>query len=286
MEDRAIINAHCSEIRNQQPQPDADQAKLLSSLEEELEMRNAQIADLQQKVCSNDLDSRIAALCDSVQSVGESRGLNKQLLKSLVQQRRDQAQGIMEQKVLVDEQRSQLNEAQQCIDELTKRLRQTEREHEELMVRQQRSYEEKVAVLLRSSHALGGSEAQNSEDLERQQIVEELLSTKEKLQQKLDRINSHAKNPQALDESLINESLISDGAEDQDNDPDWVPKMKRPKASALCSTAVASLFNSPLLIIIFSRSRLHRPAAATIPTVAPPATITIPLATTTVYRVP
>ncbi|XP_017871884.1 PREDICTED: chromosome-associated kinesin KIF4 [Drosophila arizonae] len=230
MEDRAIINAHCTELR-EQANPDADQVKLLASLEEELEMRNAQIEDLQQKVCSNDLDSRIAALCDSVQSVSESRGLNKQLLKNLVQQRRDQAQSIMEQKVLVDEQRTQLNEAQQRIEELTKRLRQAEREHAELMVSQQRSYEEKVAVLLRSSHALGGSEAQNPEDLERQQIVEELLDTKEKLQQKLDSINSKTKKTPVFDESVINDSILSDGFEDHDDDPDWVPEMKRPKKS-------------------------------------------------------
>ncbi|XP_064555470.1 chromosome-associated kinesin KIF4 [Drosophila montana] len=241
MEDRAIINAHCSEIRAQQQQeqeaqPDAEQAQLLASLEEELEMRNAQIADLQQKVCSNDLDSRMAALCDSVQSIGESRAINKQLLKSLVQQRREQAQGIMEQKVLVDEQRSQLNEAQQRHEELTKRLRQAEREHEQLMASQQRSYEEKVAVLLRSSHALGGSESQKPEDLERQKIVEELLSTKEALQQELDRIKSKqkaTKKPQSADKSVIflNESLLSDGQEDSDSDPDWVPLKKRSKKS-------------------------------------------------------
>lgn len=239
MEDRAIINAHCTELR-EQANPDADQVKLLASLEEELEMRNAQIEDLQQKVCSNDLDSRIAALCDSVQSVSESRGLNKQLLKNLVQQRRDQAQSIMEQKVLVDEQRTQLNEAQQRIEELTKRLRQAEREHAELMVSQQRSYEEKVAVLLRSSHALGGSEAQNPEDLERQQIVEELLDTKEKLQQKLDSINSKTKKTPVFDESVINDSILSDGFEDHDDDPDWVPEMKRPKVSYHSCTALAS----------------------------------------------
>lgn len=244
MEDRAIINAHCTELR-EQANPDADQVKLLASLEEELEMRNAQIEDLQQKVCSNDLDSRIAALCDSVQSVSESRGLNKQLLKNLVQQRRDQAQSIMEQKVLVDEQRTQLNEAQQRIEELTKRLRQAEREHSELMVSQQRSYEEKVAVLLRSSHALGGSEAQNPEDLERQQIVEELLDTKEKLQKKLDRINSNTKKTPVFDESVINDSILSDGFEDHDDDPDWVPEIKRPKASSDSCTALAcDLINS------------------------------------------
>ncbi|XP_030568912.1 chromosome-associated kinesin KIF4A-like [Drosophila novamexicana] len=239
MEDRAIINAHCSEIRAQQqqePQPDAEQAQLLASLEEELEMRNAQIADLQQKVCSNDLDSRMAALCDSVQSIGESRAINKQLLKSLVQQRREQAQGIMEQKVLVDEQRSQLNEAQQRHEELTKRLRQAEREHEQLMASQQRSYEEKVAVLLRSSHALGGAESQKPEDLERQKIVEELLSTKEALQQELDRIKSKqkaTKKPQPAEEQVIflNDSVLSDGHEDSDSDPDWVPLTKRSKKS-------------------------------------------------------
>ncbi|XP_034489992.1 chromosome-associated kinesin KIF4 [Drosophila innubila] len=240
MEDRAIINTHCNEIREQQSNPDEDQAQLLVSLEEELEMRNAQIADLQQKVCSNDLDSRMRALCENVQSIGESRAITKQLLKSLVQQRREQAQGIMEQKMLLDEQRSQLNEERQRHEELTKRLRLEECKHEELMVNLQRNYEEKVAVLLRSSHQ-SGHQGDTAEDLERQQIVEEMLRKKEELQQELDklklksqkRIAVQVPSPIEVNDEELDNSF--DGDDEMNNtlgsDTEWIPEKRSRKSN-------------------------------------------------------
>lgn len=246
MEDRAIINTHCNEIRQQQPQLGDEQAQLLASLEEELEMRNAQIADLQQKVCSNDLDSRMRALCERVQSIAESRAISKQLLQSLVQQRREQAQGIMEQKVLLDEQRSQLNEAQQRHDELVKRLRQAECKHDELMVNQQRNYEEKVAVLLRSTHTSRGNENDKPEDMERQQIIEEMLRTKEALQKELDKLKSKSETRKVKKRTAQNDSVVEIFSESDEhdelndtlgNDTEWVPgRRKRSKNASTIST--------------------------------------------------
>ncbi|KAH8387539.1 hypothetical protein KR093_007683, partial [Drosophila rubida] len=235
MEDRAIINAHCNQIK-ETGQPEGEQAQLLASLEEELEMRNAQIADLQQKVCSNDLDSRMRALCESVQSIAESRAINKQLLKSLVQQRREQAQGIMEQKVLLEEQRSQLNEAQQRHDEVAKRLRQAECKHEELLVSQQRSYEEKVALLLRSTRPQLGEGASQADGAEREQFVEEMLRTKEALQQELDKLKANVKKkaarmqpPDATIMLLSDSEGVDEFNATLDSDPEWVPSPKRSK---------------------------------------------------------
>ncbi|KAH8257523.1 hypothetical protein KR038_011017 [Drosophila bunnanda] len=153
MEDRAEVNKHYHMMEKQTSTNPADaqvQAKLLASLEEELEMRNAQISDLQQKVCQSDLDSRIRALSEGVHSIGESRSVSKQLLKTLVQQRRHQALSSNEQRTALDDVRAQLLEAQQLHEALTNRLKLSEAQHEEQMLSQQRSYEEKVAVLLRA----------------------------------------------------------------------------------------------------------------------------------------
>ncbi|KAH8420668.1 hypothetical protein KR222_010399, partial [Zaprionus bogoriensis] len=155
MEDRAIINMHCNSIKEQlqqqsdQSQPNEQQAKLLASLEEELEMRNAQISDLQQKICSNDLDSRIRALSESVQSIGESRVINKQLIKAIIQQRREQAHAIMEQQVMLEEARNHLIEVTQRQEELLQQVQREKSKYEELIVNQQRDHEEKIALLFR-----------------------------------------------------------------------------------------------------------------------------------------
>ncbi|XP_062139197.1 chromosome-associated kinesin KIF4 isoform X2 [Drosophila sulfurigaster albostrigata] len=236
MEDRAVINAHCNEIKQSaHTQPQGEQAQLVASLEEELEMRNAQIADLQQKVSTIDLDSRMRALCESVQSIGESRAINKQLLKSLVQQRREQSQGIMEQKVL----RSQLNEAQQGHEEMAKRLRQAECKHEELLLSQQRSYEEKVALLLRTTRPKGDNENNdNAKDAVREQFVEETLRSMEALQQEVDALKAKAQKKKARIESLVvdtvelNTSYDSEEIEDVESDPEWIPKPKRSRGPA------------------------------------------------------
>ncbi|XP_034113944.1 chromosome-associated kinesin KIF4 [Drosophila albomicans] len=237
MEDRAVINAHCNEIKQSaQTQPQGEQAQLLASLEEELEMRNAQIADLQQKVSTIDLDSRIRALCENVQSIGESRAINKQLLKSLVQQRREQSQGIMEQKV----QRSQLNEAQQRLEEMAKRCRQAEYKHAELLLNQQRSYEEKVALLLRTTRPKGDDENNDkAKDAVREQFVEETLRSMEALQQEVDALKAKAQKKKSHMESLVYETVDLNTSYDSeeiqdfvDSDPEWIPEPKRSRGPA------------------------------------------------------
>ncbi|KAH8420065.1 hypothetical protein KR009_005470 [Drosophila setifemur] len=238
MEDRAVINSHYHVIEQQtstNPDDRQEQARLLAGLEEELEMRNAQIADLQQKVCVSDLDSRIRALAEGVQSIGESRAVSKQLLKTLVQQRRIQAASFNEQRTALDEQRAQLIEAQQQQEEVARRLRLVEEQHEEQMLSQQRSYEEKVAVLLRTANqrSTDQDEPAPEEERERQQILEELLTRHEALQQEMDRLRASKQAKKAakarktanLDESC--QILTDYELSDVSDDPDWVPQSKK-----------------------------------------------------------
>ncbi|XP_017114150.1 chromosome-associated kinesin KIF4 [Drosophila elegans] len=231
MEDRAVINNHYQMMQQERPNDPAEaqaQARLLANLEEELEMRNAQIADLQQKVCPTDLDSRIRSVAEGVQSIGESRLVNKQLLKTLVQQRRQQVLG----RTALDEQRSQLLEAQEQQLAATTRLRLAQVEHEEQMLALQRAYEEKVAVLIRTANQRSaGCQPPAEVEQQRQQILEELLSSREALQQELDALKANTKSkvrvpkvePLDADESVImvedNELSILDS----DSDPEWKP---------------------------------------------------------------
>ncbi|KAH8261935.1 hypothetical protein KR026_006261 [Drosophila bipectinata] len=260
MEDRAVINNHYHLMEKQTSINPADmheQVRLLAQLEEELEMRNAQIADLQQKVCQSDLDSRIKALAEGVQSIGEARTVSKHLLKSMVQQRRHQAASINEQRTLMDEQRAQLLEAQQNQEAATKRLRLAEAKHEEQMLNLQRNYEEKVAVLLRAANQRpdeGETAASKQEqEQQRQQFLDELVSSREALQLELDTLRSKMsakkkpKEPEVIpedpDESVI---LMSETLElsDVSSDPDWVPS--KPKSKNRNNTADRDVSGSAL----------------------------------------
>ncbi|KRK06078.1 uncharacterized protein Dyak_GE16938, isoform B [Drosophila yakuba] len=240
MEDRAVINNHYHLLQQEKTNDPAEakaQAGILANLEEELEMRNAQISDLQQKVCPADLDSRIRSLAEGVQSLGESRAVSKQLLKTLVQQRRLQAASLNEQRTALDEQRAQLLDAQQQGEAASKRLRLVQSEHEEQMLAQQRAYEEKVAVLIRTANQRS-AELQTPAEAEQQrnQILEELLSSREALQQELDKLKaktkSKAKADQAASQNLDDSVQIVDFNEsielsDVSDDPDWVPSTSK-----------------------------------------------------------
>ncbi|XP_017022728.1 chromosome-associated kinesin KIF4 [Drosophila kikkawai] len=222
MEDRAEVNRHYHQMEQQTSTNPADakeQARLLASLEEELEMRNAQISDLQQKVCQSDLDSRIRALSEGVQSIAESRSVSKQLVKTLVQQRRQQALSSNEQRTALDDVRAQLLEAQQMHESLSNRLKLAEAKHEEQMLSQQRSYEEKVALLLRAP-----------KDEEVVVVEEESRPAK----------SQAAKSKATLKTEDLYHDYMSDLNDSQEvitiesDDPDWVPS-KRKKNKSLRS---------------------------------------------------
>ncbi|KAH8240200.1 hypothetical protein KR032_012169 [Drosophila birchii] len=241
MEDRAEVNRHYHLMEKQTSTNPADcqvQGKLLASLEEELEMRNAQISDLQQKVCHGDLDSRIRALSEGVNSIAESRSVSKQLLKTLVQQRRHQALSSNEQRTTLDDVRAQLLEAQQQHEALTNRLKMAEAQHEEQMLNQQRSYEEKVAVLLRTPK------------LE----VLAVNTSKSKVKPKNEIIDLEA----SIYMSDLNESqeLVDS------DDPEWVPKTKKKnKSVSFVSVLAIPLVESLVIFLQLHPSSITEPAA-------------------------
>lgn len=139
MDDRGIISSRLGELESQQPYPDPQSPAGLeiANLQEELEMRNAQISDLQQKVCANDLDTLIRSLGENVQNLAEARAVFKYLLKTLADMRREHTH-------LVEELRSQLHTAEEKSNDTDKIIRQMKLEHEEAIA----EYEEKISVAL------------------------------------------------------------------------------------------------------------------------------------------
>ncbi|KAM7349272.1 kinesin-like protein 3A isoform 2-T2 [Cochliomyia hominivorax] len=139
MDDRGIISSRLGELKQQYPVPDpqSPEALEITNLEEELEMRNAQISDLQQKVCANDIDTLIKSLGDNVHSLAEARAVFKYLLKTLADMRREQSQ-------LCEELRSQIHVVEEKSNEAAKLIQQMKLEHEQAIA----EYEEKISVAL------------------------------------------------------------------------------------------------------------------------------------------
>ncbi|XP_030381042.1 chromosome-associated kinesin KIF4 [Scaptodrosophila lebanonensis] len=240
LEDRACVNARITDLKKQEKNGKSPTTfnKELSSLEEELEMRSAQIADLQQKMCVNDLETRMRGLSDSVQNIAELRTVSKHILQSLVQLRRQLAQSTLEkahisveQNLALEEQRTQLNEV------MAKNLRLAECKYKEMLAEQQRSYEEKVTVLLRSQH----NQIVQSGDIERNQIVEEHLLKMSTLQEELNTYKellaarSKPKKPVTNGNNVEIVDHLSDDSETDcldTDDPEWVPAKRKRNSKA------------------------------------------------------
>ncbi|XP_046867068.1 chromosome-associated kinesin KIF4A isoform X2 [Drosophila willistoni] len=233
MEDRAILAQEYQELK--QNAGDEENQALLSAMEEDLEMRNAQIADFQQKVQLNNIDTHVSILADNVQSLGESRTVSKHVLKTMIQQRRDHAQAMAEQRIRLTNHINQLTvfEAKQL--ELAEQLQRAEQQHREEMHCQQREYEEKVAVLLRSAQANNGDVQQQFEKGGQTFIIEDLLASKEAIQLELDALKSKADKPKksAPRDTLATEciEILEDSIMEMDDscelDPDWKPSISR-----------------------------------------------------------
>ncbi|XP_017471190.1 PREDICTED: chromosome-associated kinesin KIF4A [Rhagoletis zephyria] len=191
MEDRGIISARIAELQNQQIAPGSVPSQELPTLKEDLEMRNAQITDLQQKVYTVDLEGRMRSLYDNIQNVAEARAMMRQLLKSISVMRREHAVRLQEQKMALDEQTALRESAEQASAVATKRMRLMELEHEEAIAERENTYEDKIAVLLRELHnapllAVGTGDKLTPEQEERFKIQEEQLNKMEAMREELE----------------------------------------------------------------------------------------------------
>lgn len=137
LEDRGIISVRIKEITQSQKDLDPSAAQELVNLQEELDMRNAQIADMQQKVYVTDLESYISSVGDNIHSILEARIAMKHLWKTTLDMHRDKLQSMEELK-------SQLSSSEEKCAELSKSIENMKMAHQNVI----QEYEEKIALVL------------------------------------------------------------------------------------------------------------------------------------------
>lgn len=147
MEDRSIISLRIAELNRSQKElpspPDSSSSTVeqeLINLREELELRNAQIFDMQQKIYVTDLETYISSVGDNIHNMMEARIAMKHLWKSILDIRRDKTQSLEELK-------TQLTTTEEKCHELNRNIDNLKKTHEHVI----REYEEKIAVILSSS---------------------------------------------------------------------------------------------------------------------------------------
>lgn len=127
--------------------------EMVKQIEEEIQMHNAQLNDLREKISANDVDAKIKSVQESYQSLPESRSIVKHLLNYLVENRNafnsyfSQARDLKQANEMLQE------EKQQMANEFKRKLEEAQAEHNRLASENV----EKQSVLLKALSSEGES---------------------------------------------------------------------------------------------------------------------------------
>lgn len=83
IDNRSLMSMKLLSLKKHNKQPSADEKAIIAALQEDIEMRNAQISDFQEKIKSCDVDAKIKSICESLSSMPEARSAVKYLFGSL-----------------------------------------------------------------------------------------------------------------------------------------------------------------------------------------------------------
>lgn len=176
IDDRGEMNMRLLQMKNSKSSG-TDDHEVMAILQEDIEMRTAQIADLQDKIKSSDLENKVKSICSSLSSIPDAKIIIKYLLENLIDLRRQFeikamqltdiriAQGTYEQQLSCND--AEWNERYGKISRELEQLRQDK-------IQVENEYEEKVTILLQELQTRGKC-MQNEEVVLR--IFEETLAS-------------------------------------------------------------------------------------------------------------
>lgn len=156
IDDRGEMNMRLLRMKKNKSRGIDDQE--MTNLQEEIEMRTAQIADLQDKIKSSDLENKVKTICNSLNSIPEAKIVVRYLLDNLMDLRRQFelkamqltdiriAQGTFEQQLSSND--ADWNER---YDTISKEFEQMKQDRIQL----ESEYEEKVTILLQELQTSG-----------------------------------------------------------------------------------------------------------------------------------
>ncbi|GLV42213.1 Kinesin-like protein at 3A [Carabus blaptoides fortunei] len=264
LEDRALLTKQLSNLRNNADIADtAEGAENIRQLTEDIELRSAQIADLQQKIIDSDQENKVKTRWETVQSMVEAKCALKKLFDLAADIRRKSANNeykLEELHAAHEEAMNRLSCSENLLKELSNR-------HTHMLSEIEHEYEEKITVLLKQLRGIT-TMTEDEHLKERLQIQEEALEKMDELRKELDgykeevellrekllKVNKCETKPEKkkpmkiIDTTFVKdrEEEISSSAEDEDvqddddNDPDWkkTPLYRRIAALRSRQTAV------------------------------------------------
>uniref|UniRef100_A0A336K1S3 CSON003310 protein n=1 Tax=Culicoides sonorensis TaxID=179676 RepID=A0A336K1S3_CULSO len=268
MDDRATLNGRLIQLKKY-PEVNATEIK---NIQQQLELRSAQVSDLQSQVISTDVDTKIKELGEQMTSIADFKAAYQALMKQSVIDR----QSYTQYKLEMDELKVHAEQLEEEYKEQKALLRQQEMKFEQEKHAMQKDYEEKTAWMLRTIDALkrenNGEVLNNTFVVESSKGMEEAMAeTMEHLRNELDEYkqkyndllsqteantktkekNTKKSQSRFSDDQFSDVEFIDETLDDEDDmfdlddstlDPNWrgTPLAKRSKrTSALMRTTFA-----------------------------------------------
>ncbi|XP_037030847.1 chromosome-associated kinesin KIF4 isoform X2 [Bradysia coprophila] len=228
IEDRSVMNLQLNQYKKQFEITDADRSEM-AQLQEDIEMRNAQISDLRDKIATSNVEKNVQTICEGLHSMPETKAAIKYLFNRICDSRTEyisnltKLQDLRSSNELAEMKRTNMDELQkQEIQNLIEQKHETEKD-----------YEEKISILLRQLNSTGDRNSEEVEQihedtLENLRMKNEMLESQIKeLMTELSKRTRSARNKvvsHVMDESVLMDSIITeldDEEHDTAKDPDW-----------------------------------------------------------------
>lgn len=251
MNDRGLLNERLSNLKatvNKTPELELE----ISQLEEDLEMRNAQIADMRGKLAENDIEAKIKNIPDNFGSVPELRIAMGYILRALADSRED----FISNKAKAEDLKTAYESSEERIEMLLNEKEEMEKKFELEKSRMERDFEQKITLFCQKR---SGKLDVNEEDKCFNEMTDQLTAKIEetaKLKQQVKNLEmkilelenkstDEFKQPKIKKQKtspngtfLVLSSTDDDNDDDEDedfnfddsfNDPDWkkTPRIKR-----------------------------------------------------------
>lgn len=258
MNDRGVFNERLLNLKstvNKTPSIEHE----IKQLEEELEMRNTQIADIRHKVMQTDLDAKMRSIPDNFNSVAELKSAMSYVLRAVIEARED----FTTTKMKAEELKATYEASEERIETINEELLSEREETKRTVAKMERDFEMKLSLLCEINNNLfkQDGEEKKEENLRApiyismsQQVLElrkktydlefitnDLMIENDKLLKEIEELRqaktkkrvTKTKNETFTKQTENHEVLDSDDEEfsfnDSFQDPDWVktPMQKR-----------------------------------------------------------
>lgn len=256
LEDRATLNSQLNELNNiikdekTSPEYREDAEKEIAQVKQELDLRNAQIADLQQKILDSDQENKSNTRWDVVQSMADAKAALKHVFNLAADIRRE---AILKDYSLKELQQNYEN-TNKKLRELEKEIRKIKEKHQEELLMLEREHQENLHCLLNNENKENIDQTRifdrtlSSNELKALQSTEEELRKKEEecnsLKERITTIlnaaktpkNQNAKKRRSRHREFEDLDISADGSlidDDPEKDPDWMHTPIHKKLMAL-----------------------------------------------------